>query len=237
MPRIENRLSGRAPRSLALALVPVLMLVLCAPGAGAGSWGGKEVQKEGVRHVMNPADSIEKPTTIELEEEWRIGGEDDEEIFGVITDIIADDDGNFYLLDAQLNEIKVYSARRRVPAHHRPRGRGPRRVPRRAVNMFLLVPGGNIGVLQAFPGKIVMLTPEGDPAGEFPLPESDREGFRVLLQAEYAGDNLAVIYALEPALGGRLHAGEHPGAGRSARARKRHSCTARSPRCRPRRAR
>ena len=95
-------------RALAAGLVTLLALAAFVSPAAAG-WQGKEVEKEGVTHVMNPVKSAERPTTLKLEEEWRIGGEDDEEIFGVITDIITDDDGNVYMLDAQLNEIKVYS--------------------------------------------------------------------------------------------------------------------------------
>jgi hypothetical protein len=56
------------------------------------------------------------------------------------------------------------------------------------------VPGGNIGVLQTFPGKIVVLTPDGEPGGDFPLPEVEEEGFRALLGAQYAGDKLAMTY-------------------------------------------
>ena len=73
-------------------------------------------------------------------------------------------------------------------------GEGPGEF-RGAFNLFR-VPGGNIGVLQAFPGKIIVLTPEGEPAGEYPLPETDEEeGFRVLFGAAYAGDQLAMVYA------------------------------------------
>jgi hypothetical protein len=51
-------------------------------------------------------------------------------------------------------------------------------------------------VLQTFPSKIIVLTPDGEPAGEYPLPEPGAdEGFRVLLGARYAGDNLAMTYA------------------------------------------
>ena len=64
----------------------------------------------GQEETKNPAKAPKGVETLELEEVWRAGGYDDEEVlFGVITDIIADEDGNFYLLDSQLNEIQVYS--------------------------------------------------------------------------------------------------------------------------------
>jgi hypothetical protein len=175
-----------------VALVAAVALIAGAPSSWG--WTAKEEVKDGVVHVMNPATSKSKPIEVELEEEWRIGGEDDEEIFGVITAIVADAEGNFYLLDAQLNEIKVYDNDGEYVRTIGREGEGPGEF-RGAFNMFL-VPGGNIGVLQTFPGKVVTLTPTGDPADEFPLPEVDGGGFRILLGAQYAGKNLALVYAL-----------------------------------------
>jgi len=168
----------------------LLLLGLSCAIVQAAGW--KEVQKEGVTHVLNPATSSEKATTLEPDEMWRIGGEDDEEIFGVIVDIITDAEGNFYLLDAQLSEIKVYSGDGEYLRTIGREGEGPGEF-RGAFNMFR-VPGGNIGVLQTFPAKIVVLTPAGEPAGDFPLPEAEGEGFRILLGARYAGDHLAMTY-------------------------------------------
>jgi len=181
-------------RRLTWTVVSLLALVAFVGLSTAGSWSGNEVVKDGVKHVMNPEKSVEKQTSVQLEELWRIGGEDDEEIFGVITDIVVDDDGNVYMLDAQLNEIKVYDTDGEFLRTIGREGEGPGEF-RGASNMFM-VPGGNIGVLQTFPAKIVVLTPEGEPAGDFPIPEADQsEGFRMLLGAEFAGDNLAITYA------------------------------------------
>lgn len=171
-------------------ILTALVITLSCAVVHAAGW--KEVEKDGVLHVVNPASPSEKAVTVKAEEAWRIGGEDDEEIFGVITDIITDGEGNFYFLDAQLSEIKVYSADGEYLRTIGREGEGPGEF-RGAFNMFR-VPGGNIGVLQTFPGKIVVLTPEGEPAGDFPLPEAEGEGFRVLLGAQYAGDRLALTY-------------------------------------------
>ena len=48
----------------------VLLLFLAAVvgPARAGEWKGEEVDSDGVKHVMNPAESVEPPTTIELQE-------------------------------------------------------------------------------------------------------------------------------------------------------------------------
>lgn len=184
--------SNRTGRWIAL-LATLVALAALSTGVSLG-WKAEEIVKEGVVHVHNPESSKQRPTTIKLEETWRLGGEDDEEIFGVITDIIADDDGNFYMLDSQLNEIKVYSSDGEYLRTIGREGEGPGEF-RGAFNMFL-VPGGNIGVLQAFPDKVVVLTPDGDPADDFPLPEVEGGGFRVLFSAQSAGDNLALVYGL-----------------------------------------
>ncbi len=46
--------------------------------------------------------------SVELQEVWRIGGEDDEDILiGVVGRGVMDDQGNTYLLDRQLSQILV----------------------------------------------------------------------------------------------------------------------------------
>lgn len=116
--------------------------------------------------VTNPAKAPNGQETIELKELWRVGGYDDEEVlFGVITDIIAGPNGNFYMLDSQLNEVQVYSPDGAYQRTIGREGEGPGEF-RMAFNIVLL-PNGNIGVLQAFPSKIVTLTPGGIPLMTF----------------------------------------------------------------------
>ena len=173
--------ASRPARILALALA--VALAVCAPPPAAAQ-----------EQVMNPAKAAKGPETIQLKELWRVGGYDDEDVlFGVITDIIADRDGHFYLLDSQLNEVQVYSPDGEYLRTIGREGEGPGEF-RTAFNLLLL-PNGNIGVLQAFPSKIIGLTPDGKPADDFRLPERDDDvGFRVLFVARNAGDQLAIIY-------------------------------------------
>ena len=75
--------------------------------------------------------------TMELEELWQVGGEDDEDVLlGIITRVLIDDDNNIYLLDPQLSEIKVFSPRGRADQHPRPRRRRTRRIPRPGRHVF-----------------------------------------------------------------------------------------------------
>ncbi len=176
-------------RTLTLALA-VALLAAAVPAAG---------QQE----VTNPAKAPKPPETIQLEELWRVGGYDDEDVlFGVITDIIAGRDGNFYMLDSQLNEVQVYSPKGEHLRTIGREGEGPGEF-RVAFNLLLL-PNGNIGVLQAFPSKIIGLTPDGKPADNFELPARDDDtGFKVLFQASNAGDQLAIVYGFnQPAENG-----------------------------------
>jgi hypothetical protein len=144
--------------------------------------------------VANPAKAPKGEETHQLKELWRVGGYDDEDVlFGVITDIIAGRDGNFYMLDSQLNEVQVYSPGGEYLRTIGREGEGPGEF-RLAFNL-LLMPNGNIGVLQAFPSKIIALTPDGNPADDFELPKGENEvGFKVLFAARNAGDQLAVVY-------------------------------------------
>jgi len=172
---------------LAVALSAVVLTVSALAGGSPAS-----AQEQ----ISNPAKAPSGVETIELEEMWRVGGWDDEEVlFGVITSIIADDSGDFYLLDSQLNEVQVYSPDGEYQNTIGREGEGPGEF--RAAFNLLLLPSGNIGVLQAFPSKVIGLTPGGDPADGFELPKNEADsGFKALLQARHAGDNLAVIYAL-----------------------------------------
>ncbi len=170
----------------------LILVLISAPATAA--WKGKTVEKDGVTRVMNPATAVAAPETVKLKELWRVGGEDDEVLFGVITDVITDRDGNFYLLDSQLLEVQVYAPGGKHLRTIGREGEGPGEF-RMAYNLLLL-PSGNIGVLQTAPSKIVGLTPEGEPADDFVLPGDGAGGFKLLFGARNAGDQLAVTYGL-----------------------------------------
>lgn len=178
---MSNTLSPKSVQILTLALAVAVLTSVPPPATGQ-------------EQITNPSTTGKAPETIVLKELWRVGGYDDEDVlFGVITDIIADRDGNFYMLDSQLNEIQVYSAEGEYLRTIGREGEGPGEF-RVAFNLLLL-PNGNIGVLQAFPSKIIGLTPAGDPADDFQLPKREDEvGFKVLFMARNAGDQLAVVY-------------------------------------------
>jgi hypothetical protein len=159
----------------------------------AGEWKGQIETVDGVEQVMNPATAMEAPATIALEELWRVGGdsEGEGELFGVISQVAMDADGNVYLLDQQLSEVGVFSAQGEYLRTIGREGEGPGEF-RNPQDMFFLA-NGNLGVLQLAPGRVVMLTPEGDPAGDHPLPELEGGGVPTLVSGRALGDNLLLV--------------------------------------------
>ena len=100
---------------------------------------------------------------MELEEIWRIGGEDDEDVLlGIITRALVDEEDNIYLLDQQLSEVQVFSSDGEYMKTLGREGSGPGEVTR--PGDFLFMPDGTLGLVQIFPGKIVKVDLNGVPA-------------------------------------------------------------------------
>ena len=173
-----------------------LFAVLCSlPAAATAQWAGEERDVDGVTHVVNPAQGMLPPLSVELTEMWRLGGHSDapEEFFGVISDIVADDENNFYVLDMQLSEVRVFDQRGAYVATIGRDGEGPGEF-RRPMDLNLM-PDGTVGVVQPRPSKMVLLTPSGDPAGDYSITPRG-EGFPFLQAASTTGGNIAVLYAM-----------------------------------------
>jgi hypothetical protein len=135
--------------------VAALLLSPVAVGSGAQAGGNAEV----VHNDAHPPGGVE---TVQARELWRAGGEDDERFFGVIARAISDEVGNVYLLDSQLSEAHVYSPEGEFIRTLGREGDGPGEV--RGPADCCLFPDGTLGFVQAFPGKIVKVNPDGTPA-------------------------------------------------------------------------
>jgi hypothetical protein len=173
-----------------------LLFVLAAAAAGAADWKGTETTVEGQLHVQNPADAIDPKMDIELEEVFRLGGWDggDDEFFGIVTDIEQDEEGNLYVLDSQLSEIKVYSADGEYLNTIGREGEGPGEF--RAAGGLFWMPDGRLGVMQAFPSRMVTLWPDGTAADDLTLDAGEGIAITMMRGVERAGDNIAIIYGL-----------------------------------------
>lgn len=159
----------------------------------AGGWQGSQETRDGVTTVHNPGTGFKKQKSIALEELWRVGGDSDDEgqLFGVISDIDIDDDGNVYLLDSQLNEVKIFSADGEFIRSIGREGEGPGEF--KAASALFFTKDGNIAVVQTLPAKVVLLTPEGDPAGEMQIPKPADGGFQMVQNAQTGGGNLVMF--------------------------------------------
>lgn len=127
---------------------------------------------------------------MELHELWRRGAEDDDLIFGNIDRIVADAAGTVYALDTQLCEVLILSPEGEHLRTIGRRGEGPGEFEQPADLYYGL--GDRVGVLQAFPGKIVQLSPDGTPLDNLRLPEQPGGGFEVYLRAHAQDDRLVL---------------------------------------------
>jgi len=158
-------------------------LLLTAPAAG---WAAVPV----TTNSDTPAEGLQE---VQLEELWRIGGDDDEEnLLGVIDRVLADDDGNVYLLDIQLVEVQVFDGDGVYLRSLGKRGDGPGEIRNAMGAMFL--PDGTLGLVQGFPGRIVKVDLDGLPAGELRPGGDDPSagGFFALRSAAAVGNHLVL---------------------------------------------
>jgi len=156
--------------------------------AAAIAMAGDVTTVDGVTHVSNGAAPSGGVHDLELEELWRRGGEDDDVIFGVIVQALADDDGNVYLLDSQLSEVHVFDADGEFVGTLSREGDGPGEV-RQPFDM-LWMPDGTLGLVQSFPGKIIQVNLDGTPAGDYRI---GAEGAIIaVVEADCGGDNLVL---------------------------------------------
>jgi hypothetical protein len=95
---------------------------------------------------------------------WRAGGEDDEVFFGNVGAPCVDADGNLYLMDSQLSQAHVFGPDGEFTGTLGREGDGPGEV-RSPSDMFVRA-DGVVGLLQGFPGRVVLLNPDGTPAGQ-----------------------------------------------------------------------
>ncbi len=156
------------------AIIAGLALIGVSVGvADAADWKGSTKTIDGVPHVMNGAAPASAATEISPRPTWKVGGEtdNDDEFFAMIIDIVVGDDNNVYLLDQQMHEVVVFTMQGEFVRRIGRDGEGPGEF-RNPLALFKL-PDGNVGVLQPAPARVVMLTPDGIPAGDFPLPEKD----------------------------------------------------------------
>lgn len=174
--------------TLARGLATVLFLVasFAAPAALAAPPPTK------VPEVMSGSEPRDGVHELQLEEVWRHGGEDDEDVLlGIATAVLSGTEGNIYVLDAQLMEVKVFGADGQILDPLGRQGEGPGEFTN--ANSMTFLPDGTLGVVQGMPGKIIGLRLDGTP-GEVVSIGGDPTagGFAVVQRADCGGGNLVV---------------------------------------------
>jgi hypothetical protein len=173
--------------SLSWSFPPLLLFLMMAMALPAVA--GEEVMKDGVLHVVNGAEPAGGRQTMHLEELWQVGGEDDEEtVFGIINKVLIDDKNNIYLLDAQLSEISVFSPEGELINTLGREGDGPGEF-RGPTDMCFLT-DGTIGVLQAFPGKVIKLNLDNTSAGIWPMGDPTKGAFYIMRGLRQGGGHV-----------------------------------------------
>ncbi len=162
------------------------------------------VEIDGVVYVRNPAVPPEGVVTMELRERWRVGAEREDLLLGVVTEAASDDDGRVYLVDRQLSEIHVLEPDGTYLRSIGSQGEAPGEVSQ--LGGMVLMPDGLIGMIQRFPGRIVMLDSNGVPAGSL-VPrdlEAKNGGFSSLSSAACRAGRLVLGGARMLRTGGRF---------------------------------
>ena len=137
----------------------------------------------------------EPPSTraIELAEQWRVGGEDDEDILmGVIFDAKMGPTGDVYLIDRQLSQVLVISPEGELVTTLGRQGEGPGEL--NQPHGLLLLADDKVGVIQGFPGKVTVINPDDTPGGEIHIGGSPEDGgFNFVRELTKCGDHLVGV--------------------------------------------
>ncbi|MCP4548103.1 MAG: 6-bladed beta-propeller [bacterium] len=179
------------PRPLLLTMLALLTLHI-TPVAAA--WKGSESTQDGVRTVRNPAEPMSSRVTIKADRQWSLGGYNDaeEELFGQVDQLLIADNGDIYLLDSILNEIRVFGANGEYLRSIGRDGEGPGEF-NGAFTMFLL-PDNEICTVQSMPLRLSRLKRDGSGLADLPQPTSDGAGRAIYQEVRSLGDKIVYGY-------------------------------------------
>jgi len=174
-------------RTLAFCLCALCLLVAVRARA---EWTGSEETVDGVLTVHNPSTPAQGELKLKLKPLFSLGGEseDPNQLFGMVQQILVDDEHNSYVLDQQLQEIKVFDAKGEYLRTIGRKGEGPGEF--NNPNAFFFLPQDRIGVSQMMPGRIAVLDEQGQGLDDFPIPGDT--GFTFVMQVESTGDRVVM---------------------------------------------
>jgi len=184
-------LAATLTMALAIGLAAALAAGLTT-GLAARAAAGEQVTVDGQLHVRNTAQPSAAQEIWRLKEQWRVGGEEGEVLFGVVSKVLPDEDGSLYVLDLQLSHIEVFSATGEHLRTLSREGEGPGET-RRPIDL-VWTPDGNLGMVQTFPGKLVKIDRGGQPLASLSFGAADpSQGNLVALTEVAARDDGYII--------------------------------------------
>ncbi len=139
--------------------------------------------------IDNPAQPAAGLVKVDLVEQWRLGGEDEDLFFGTVARIHQGPDGSIYILDGQLSQVHVIGPEGEYLRSVSKEGDGPGEV--RRPGDFFVSADGTINILNGFPGKVVSIAADGTPGGKVPFTVDGKPSqFGVLLRGLATADGM-----------------------------------------------
>ena len=148
--------------------------------------------------VLSPAASIGESAPqrfAQLKELWRVGDDTsgDGPIFGLVSDLCLDREGNLYVADRQLSQVTVFGPDGQVKGHIGQEGDGPGefRMPYRVH----VTPGDEVWVLTSRFGFISRFSQAGEYLGDIRIP-ADPAGVVPAIRRIAGGDSTIVAHGM-----------------------------------------
>ncbi|MBU8871660.1 MAG: hypothetical protein KOO60_12410 [Gemmatimonadales bacterium] len=186
---METSHKNRSQWGVVIAFAAAVTLLAVSAGS-APTWNGTIGEEDGWPVVNNPANPIHEDQVIRPEQLWRIGGDEEDTLFGLIEDALVDEAGNSYLLDSVLSTIYVVSRDGDITSTLGGEGDGPGEF--RMGSEMVFLPNGAVGIMEMMPGKIVVLDRDGTPLPSFAMSEGG-QGMMNHLQHISANDDAVLI--------------------------------------------
>jgi len=162
-------------------------LAVLAAVLALGFAGGAAAQPERIDNPRFPANGDQ---VLPVQELWRWGGdEQNDPLLGRVADALIDADGNTYVLDANLSVIHVLSPAGELLRTIGGEGDGPGEF--RNAGEIAWLPNGDLGVLELMPGRIVVISPTGEPRSSFR--PADADGAMMAMPQHFEADAEGVV--------------------------------------------